>query len=52
MKDVGAGADPLDSLLRTLAEALARDLGREPADPAELRWVIERIQDTFDSRAG
>jgi hypothetical protein len=42
----------LESLLRTLAETLARDLGREPADPAELQWVIERIQDTFGSRGG
>ncbi len=52
MGDLSAGAEPLESLLRALAETLARDLGREAADPAELRWVIERIQETFDSRAG
>ncbi|MDQ7821084.1 MAG: hypothetical protein QN173_10745 [Armatimonadota bacterium] len=52
MGDLSAGAERLESLLRTLAETLARDLGREPTDPAELRWVIERIQDTFDTRAG
>lgn len=24
--------------------------GREPADPADLEWVLERIQQTFETR--
>lgn len=47
-----SGYEHLDSLFKVLTETLTQD--RQPArhDVNDTDWVIERIQDSFDSRAG
>jgi len=46
-----AGREHLESLFKVLTDALAEP--RRPAgqDAQDTDWVIERIQDSFDSRA-
>lgn len=41
----------LERLLRVLAGTLADEREGRPAEPQDTDWVIERIQDLFDSRA-
>ncbi len=46
-----AGHEHLESLFKVLTETLGEE--RQPAgqDAQDTDWVIERIQDSFDSRA-
>lgn len=43
--------DNLDRVLRVLAGTLTDEPEGRPAEPKDADWVIERIQDLFDSRA-
>jgi hypothetical protein len=47
-----SGHEHMESLFKVLTETLRQD--RQPAgqDVNDTDWVIERIQDSFDSRAG
>lgn len=46
-----AGQEPLEALFKDLADTGQRERPAGP-DPKDTEWVIERIQESFDSRAG
>lgn len=47
-----SGREPLEHLFRVLKETLSQESQPAPQEGGETEWVIERIQDSFDSRAG
>lgn len=46
-----AGHEHLESLFKALTDALAEPRPSRGQEAQEIDWVIERIQDSFDSRA-
>ncbi len=46
-----AGHEHLESLVKALTEAPGQEGRPAPKDAKDADWVIERIQDSFDSRA-
>lgn len=46
-----AGHEHLESLFKTLTDALVEPRQPRGQDAQDTDWVIERIQDSFDSRA-
>ena len=46
-----AGHEHLESLLKALTDALAESRQSAGPEAQDTDWVIERIQDSFDSRA-
>jgi len=46
-----SGREPLEHLFKVLKETLTQESPASP-DGGDTEWVIERIQDSFDSRAG
>lgn len=46
------GYEHLESLFEALTEAQDQERRSAPKDGKDADWVIERIQDSFDSRAG
>lgn len=46
-----SGREPAEHLLRVLKETLSQ-VSQPSQEGGDTEWVIERIQDSFDSRAG
>ena len=47
-----SGREPLEHLFKVLKETLSQESLPASPDGGDMEWVIERIQDSFDSRAG